>query len=439
MVANNGSAFIPPQTIPAQIFSKVPLGTIAINYEEIDLAQPYTAISGVSSKAVGNPFFSGGVGTKYDVDLSVGEYIFYGTGIPETTVLNQVVAILSPNDMAVDVLVIPQTGDVNYISVPIFRFDNQPPLTTQLNLLADPTAITASKTGNRFYYAEFYAWNWNTNAIENMAQTYAASIGATVQDIGWEDEASWVLTTNNILTYGGWNATITTVAPDPLLINNANQEIVLYYTTGTETLNGLATNVVSTISFIEQSNVAQDYKTQLGDEPFKNNGGSNTMMQISFDATEYFGMYVASPSQVNPSGVPAPNQAINAQFGSDNVQIGILTSSYDATSTFELQNQNLSEGQFQVFVKYTTYDGVESVVAKKLVEMGITVNPENVSWYVKEMQDRNGLDEIEWTFDDEEEAPVQDEPQNFDPLSDNPTDYVPRNAKNNEESEEDAD
>ena len=119
-----------------------------------------------------------------------------------------------------------------------------------------------------------------------------------------------------------------------------------YYTTGTETLNGLATNVVSTISFIEQSNVAQDYKTQLGDEPFKNNGGSNTMMQIAFDATEYFGMYVASPSQVNPSGVPAPNQAINAQFGSDNIQIGILTSSYDATSTpFELQNQNLSEGQ----------------------------------------------------------------------------------------------
>ncbi len=439
MVANNGSAFIPPQTIPSQTFSKVPLGTIAINYEEIDLAQTYTAISGVSSKGIGNPFFSGGVGTKYDVDLTAGDYIFYGTGIPATTVLNQVVAVLSANDMAVDALVIPQTGDVNYISVPIFRFDNQPPLTTQLTLLADPTAITTSKTGNRFYYAEFYGWNWNTNQIENLAQTRATAVGGNPLDLGWEDEAGWISATSTLLTYGGWNATITTVAPDPTTINNANQEIVLYYTTGTEVFNGLTTNVISTISFIEQSNVAQDYKTQLGAEPFKNNGGSNTMMQIAFDATEYFGMYVASPSQVNPSGVPAPNQAINAQFGSDNIQIGILTSSYDATSTFELQNQNLTEGQFQVFVKYTTYDGVESVVAKKLVDMGITVNPENVSWYVKEMQDRNGLDEIEWTFDDEEEAPVQDEPQNFDPLSDNPTDYIPRNAKNNSESEEDAD
>ena len=434
-----GSAFIPPQTSPAQLFSKVPLGTIAINYEEIDMTQPFNAISGVSSKGIGNPVVSGGVGTKYDVDLSVGEYIFYGTGVPETTVLNQVLNILSANDMEVDAAIIPQTGDVNYTSVPIFRFDNQPPLTTLLNLLADPTAITASKTGERFFYSEFYGWNWNNNQIENLAQTYATSIGATLQETGWDDEASWIVATSTLLTYGGWNATITTVAPDPATINNANQEIVLYYTTGTETLNGLATNVVSTISFIEQSNVAQDYKTQLGNEPFKNNGGSNTMMQISFDATEYFGMYVASPSQVNPSGVPAPNQAIPAQFGSDNIQIGILTSSYDATSTFELQNQNLSEGQFQVFVKYTTYDGVESVVAKKLVEMGITVNPENVSWYVQEMQDRNGLDEIEWTFDDEEEAPVQDEPQNFDPLSENPTDFIPRNAQNNEESEEDAD
>ena len=434
-----GSAFIPPMTVGGQVFSKVPLGTIAINYEEIDLAQPATAISGVSSKGIGNPIVSGGVGTKYDVDLLIGEYIFYGTGVPNTTVINQVLNIFSPNDMEVDAAIIPQTGDVNYTSVPIFRFDNQPPLTNSLTILADPTAITASKIGERFFYSEFYGWNWNTNQIENLAQTYATSIGATLQDTGWEDEAGWITATFTLLNYGGWNATITTVAPDPTTINNANQEIVLYYTTGTETLNGLATNVVSTISFIEQSNVAQDYKTQLGAEPFKNNGGSNTMMQISFDATEYFGMYVASPSQVNPSGVPAPNQAIPALFGEDNIQIGILTSSYDATSTFELQNQNLSEGQFQVFVKYTTYDGVESVVAKKLVEMGITVNPENVSWYVKEMQDRNGLDEIEWTFDDEEEAPVQDEPQNFDPLSDNPTDYIPRNAKNNSESEEDAD
>ncbi len=40
-----GSAFIPPMTVGGQVFSKVPLGTIEINYEEIDLAQPYTAIS----------------------------------------------------------------------------------------------------------------------------------------------------------------------------------------------------------------------------------------------------------------------------------------------------------------------------------------------------------------------------------------------------------
>ena len=70
--------------------------------------------------------------------------------------------------------------------------------------------------------------------------------------------------------------------------------------------------------------------------------------------------------------------------------------------------------------------------------MGITVNPENVSWYVKEMQDRGDLEEIEWPFDDEEEAPVEENPETFDPTSESPLDYVPENKKE-KESEEDAD
>ena len=308
---------------------------------------------------------------------------------------------------------------------------------SQLHFLLDPTAITASKTGRRYYYDAFYAWNWNTNTIENMAQTYAASIGATVQDLGWEDEAGWVLTTGNILAYGGWNATITTVAPDPLLINNANQEIVLYYTTGTETFNGLGTTVVDSLSFIEQSNVAQDYKTQLGTAPFRHVRG-NTFCSINFDGTEFFGAYIASPSQTNATGLVGAQFSIAAQNGFDYVQIAFLGGSYNATSSFTLENQDFAKGQFQVFVKYTTYDGIEAVVAKKLVEMGISVNPENVNWYVKEMQDRGDLEEIEWPFDDEEEAPVEENPETFDPTSENPLNYIPENRKQ-EESEEDAD
>ena len=35
----------------------------------------------------------------------------------------------------------------------------------------------------------------------------------------------------------------------------------------------------------------------------------------------------------------------------------------------------------QCFVKYTLYDGPDALIANKLLELGITVNPNNVDWY----------------------------------------------------------
>ena len=432
-----GSAFIPPMTQAGQVFSKIPLSAMNLVYEELDFAQPFTQITGVITKPTGNPLLTG-TATKFDVDLNIGDYIFFMQHAdPNSAVLQQVLNIIDPLTAEVDAAIIPLLGDTDYVNVPVFRYDIQPPATLPATLLLDPTAITASRTGRRYYYAEFYAWNWNTNTIENMAQTYATSLGVSLQDLGWEDEAGWKTSTDNILSYGGWNATITTIAPDPLLINNANQEIVLYYTTGNVPFNGLGTDVIDTISLIEQSNAPQDYKTQLGTAPFESTTSSTTM-QINFDGTEFFGAYIASPSQTNATGLVGAQFSIAALNGDNNVGIATITSSYNSTSSFELQNQDFQKGQFQVFVKYTTYDGIEAVVAKKLVEMGITVNPENVSWYVKEMQDRGDLEEIEWPFDDEEEAPVEENPETFDPTSESPLDYVPENKKE-KESEEDAD
>ena len=39
----------------------------------------------------------------------------------------------------------------------------------------------------------------------------------------------------------------------------------------------------------------------------------------------------------------------------------------------------------QCFVKYTLYDGPDSLIANKLLEMGITVNPGNVDWYKRSL------------------------------------------------------
>tara|TARA_R110000851_G_scaffold112198_1_gene236180 strand:- start:51 stop:797 length:747 start_codon:yes stop_codon:yes gene_type:complete len=42
-------------------------------------------------------------------------------------------------------------------------------------------------------------------------------------------------------------------------------------------------------------------------------------------------------------------------------------------------------GNVAAFVKYTLYDGPDSLIRNKLLEMGITVNPSNVDWYKRSL------------------------------------------------------
>jgi hypothetical protein len=42
-------------------------------------------------------------------------------------------------------------------------------------------------------------------------------------------------------------------------------------------------------------------------------------------------------------------------------------------------------GVVGAFVKYTLYDGPDSLIRNKLLEMGITVNPSNVDWYKRSL------------------------------------------------------
>jgi hypothetical protein len=48
-------------------------------------------------------------------------------------------------------------------------------------------------------------------------------------------------------------------------------------------------------------------------------------------------------------------------------------------------NYSLQSGEAEdvvaVFIKYTLYDGPDALIANKLLELGITVNPNNVDWY----------------------------------------------------------
>lgn len=39
----------------------------------------------------------------------------------------------------------------------------------------------------------------------------------------------------------------------------------------------------------------------------------------------------------------------------------------------------------KAFVRYTLYDGVDSIIAGKLLEMGVAVTPKNIDWYRREL------------------------------------------------------
>ena len=45
----------------------------------------------------------------------------------------------------------------------------------------------------------------------------------------------------------------------------------------------------------------------------------------------------------------------------------------------------------QCFVKYTLYDGPDALIANKLLEMGISVNPGNVDWYKRTLIQSQGM------------------------------------------------
>jgi len=425
------STFTPPLVSGNDAFPHIPLGSINYEYVELDVSAPPTALTGTISidMTTGTPILIG-IGTAFNTELVVGDYITWNDGITGAT---QVVAQVGQIDSDTQLILggdypIPIAGPSAYLNEPMQKIDTNALI--QFDLLANPAQVSVNvpAVAARFYYNQFAAWDWNTNSLRDLAGEYATANTGDLRDLGWNDLASWQTVINTLLTFGGWNVTIANVIPDTTTINNLNQEIVVYYQNANYSYNGVNTDSITDLIYYEQSPAPNTYKQIIGINPFQNS-------EIYFDGRDYGGVYFNTGGGLIPF---RPAQPVLANIAT-NVVVGSFSATYNETAaTIRYTDQNLSKGQLQVFVKYTTYDGVECVAAKELVAMGISVNPENVSWYLKEIGRTNGVEEIEWPFDDTGEAPTQDEPQNFDPLSESPLDFTPPNAKM-EEDEENAD
>jgi len=129
---------------------------------------------------------------------------------------------------------------------------------------------------------------------------------------------------------------------------------------------------------------------------------SGGAVQVRINTTDYF----QNPDVTEQAGVPglaSPYPRGTASGGSTSPTSGdnILPSFTLTPEVYVLPGQTWSVlytcltditgyGTAQstavaAFIKYTLYDGPDSLIANKLLEMGITVNPGNVDWYKRSL------------------------------------------------------
>ena len=128
--------------------------------------------------------------------------------------------------------------------------------------------------------------------------------------------------------------------------------------------------------------------------------GPLAYLQVTINTTDYF----LDPDGVGNDGVPGtaapypkqtwrqgnftlypavyilPGQTWDVRVTYYN-SVGVETTAGTSTVT----GPTAGIGRLQAFVKYTLYDGPDALIANKLLEMGVSVNPGNVDWYKRSL------------------------------------------------------
>ena len=121
-------------------------------------------------------------------------------------------------------------------------------------------------------------------------------------------------------------------------------------------------------------------------------------LQVRINTTDYF----QNPDVTDQAGVPGlaspyPRGSSNAATADALTDYVQLLKSFDLYPDvyvlpgqvfqilYSLTSTNTAAGPsttvVAAFVKYTLYDGPDALIANKLLELGVTINPNNVDWY----------------------------------------------------------
>jgi hypothetical protein len=115
--------------------------------------------------------------------------------------------------------------------------------------------------------------------------------------------------------------------------------------------------------------------------------GPRSYGQVRINTTDYF----LDPDNIGNDGIPGtaspyPRKvSIQPSFNLyPDVYVlpgqtwDVLYTHYEGSTT---AGSGGTAGEHMAFVKYTLYDGPDALIANKLLEMGVSVNPGNVDWY----------------------------------------------------------
>jgi len=130
---------------------------------------------------------------------------------------------------------------------------------------------------------------------------------------------------------------------------------------------------------------------EQGGEAASPNGvyGNRAYIQVRINTTDYF----LDPDNVGNDGIPGAaspyprstdfqpcfNLYPDVYVLPGQVFDALVTTYQD--SAFTGATATVLDNQLSAFMKYTLYDGPDALIANKLLEMGISINPGNVDWY----------------------------------------------------------
>ncbi len=129
--------------------------------------------------------------------------------------------------------------------------------------------------------------------------------------------------------------------------------------------------------------------------------GPRAYVQVRINTTDYF----LNPDNVTNDGIPGTASPYPRSLDfqpSFNLYPDVYvlpgqvwdvryTAYCAATNWGGSANSLLNGDRHNAFCKYTLYDGPDALIANKLLEMGISINPGNVDWYKRSLLSAQGM------------------------------------------------